>query len=79
VEEGQSDLGGRVTVNPRGGLLGCGHPLGATGVAQAVEILGQLQGTAPSGRQVPGATVALQHNLSGSANVHSLLLWRREN
>ena len=79
VEEGQSDLGGAVTVNPRGGLLGCGHPLGATGVAQAVEILDQLQGTAPSGRQVPGATVALQHNLSGSANVHSLLLWRREN
>ncbi len=79
VEEGQSDLGGAVTVNPRGGLLGCGHPLGATGVAQAVEILHQLQGEAPEGRQVPGATLARQHNLSGSANVHSLLLWRREN
>lgn len=79
VAEGQSDLGGKVVVNPRGGLLGCGHPLGATGIAQAVEIFQQLQGSAPPARQAPGAEVGLVHNLSGSANVHSLMLYRREN
>ncbi|MDE1820122.1 MAG: 3-ketoacyl-CoA thiolase [Euryarchaeota archaeon] len=79
VQEGQSDLGGKVVVNPRGGLLGCGHPLGATGVAQAVEVFQQLQGSAPPARQVPGAELALVHNLSGSANVHSLMIYGREN
>lgn len=79
AQDGQSDLGGSVVVNPRGGLLGCGHPLGATGVAQAVEVLQQLQRTVPPVRQVPDAEVALVHNLSGSANVHSLMLYRRDN
>jgi acetyl-CoA C-acetyltransferase len=79
VEDGSSDLGGKVVVNPRGGLLGCGHPLGATGVAQGVEVLQQLQGTVPAARQVKGAETALVHNLSGSANVHSLMIYRREN
>ncbi len=76
--EGQSDLGGSVVVNPRGGLLGCGHPLGATGIGQAVEVLGQFQSTVPAARLVKGASQALTHNLSGSANVHTLTLYRRE-
>ena len=79
AQDGSSDLGGQVVVNPRGGLLGCGHPLGATGVAQAVEVLQQLQGRAPASRQVQGAETALVHNLSGSANVHSLMIYGREN
>lgn len=79
VEEGQSDLGGQVVVNPRGGLLGCGHPLGATGIGQAVEVLEQLQVRVPEARLVKGATTALTHNLSGSANAHTLTLYRREN
>jgi acetyl-CoA C-acetyltransferase len=64
VAAGRSDYGGDVVVNPRGGLIGCGHPLGATGVAQAAEIFAQLRGEAGA-RQVPGATIGLTHNNSG--------------
>ncbi len=77
--DGQGDLGGKVVVNPRGGLLGCGHPLGATGVGQAVEVLHQFQSKVPEKRLVSGAREALTHNLSGSANAHTLTLYRREN
>ncbi|MCI4336207.1 MAG: 3-ketoacyl-CoA thiolase [Thermoplasmata archaeon] len=73
--EGRSDRGGDLVVNTRGGLLGCGHPLGATGVAQAVEVFDQLAGRAPAARQVPDAHWALVHNLSGSANVHSIMIY----
>ncbi len=75
--EGESDLGGRLAVNPRGGLLGCGHPLGATGIAQAVEVYEQFAEKVPAARQVPDATWALVHNLSGSANVHSVMVYQR--
>ncbi|HTP53650.1 MAG TPA: beta-ketoacyl synthase N-terminal-like domain-containing protein [Thermoplasmata archaeon] len=77
VAEGQSDLGGAITINPRGGLLGCGHPLGATGVAQAVEVFTQFASKAPAARQVPDPEWALVHNLSGSANVHSVMVYQR--
>jgi acetyl-CoA C-acetyltransferase len=77
VEEGRSDLGGDVVVNPRGGLLGCGHPLGATGIAQAVEVAEQFQGLTPPARAVPDPRWALVHNLSGSANVHSVMVYER--
>jgi acetyl-CoA acyltransferase len=57
-------------VNPSGGLISKGHPLGATGLAQCAELSWQLRGTAGA-RQVEGATVALQHNigLGGAAVV----------
>ncbi len=77
IEEGQSHLGGKVTVNPRGGLLGCGHPLGATGIAQAVELLWQFQAKVPPQRLVQDAEIALAHNLSGPANVHSIGIYGR--
>ena len=64
VEKGLSDYGGTVVVNPRGGLIGCGHPLGATGIAQAAEVFWQLRGEAGP-RQVPEAKTALTHNNSG--------------
>ena len=64
VAAGRSDYGGDVVVNPRGGLIGCGHPLGATGVAQAAEVFAQLRGEAGP-RQVPGAAIGLTHNNSG--------------
>lgn len=54
--------GGRYVVNPSGGLIGKGHPIGATGVAQCVELTNQLRGSAGE-RQVESARVALQHNL----------------
>ncbi len=76
VEDGRSDLGGDVVVNPRGGLLGCGHPLGATGIAQAVEVHDQFAGRVPAARQVPDPEWALVHNLSGSANVHSVMIYQ---
>ncbi len=75
--EGATDLGGQLVVNPRGGLLGCGHPLGATGIAQAVEVLDQFSGRLPTARQVPAPEWALVHNLSGSANVHSVMVYGR--
>lgn len=49
-------------VNPSGGLISKGHPLGATGLAQCAELTWQLRGEAGA-RQVEGANVALQHNL----------------
>lgn len=73
--EGRSDLGGDIVINPRGGLLGCGHPLGATGIAQAVEVFQQFAGVVPVARQVPEPRFALVHNLSGSANVHSVMVY----
>jgi acetyl-CoA C-acetyltransferase len=74
--DGRSDLGGDLVVNPRGGLLGCGHPLGATGIAQAVEVYDQFSGRVPATRQVPDPEWALVHNLSGSANVHSVMIYQ---
>jgi acetyl-CoA C-acetyltransferase len=78
VEEGRSALDGDIGVNPRGGLLGCGHPLGATGVSQALEIHNQFRGTVPEERRVPDPETGLVHNLSGSASVHSVLVMERE-
>ncbi|OQU97837.1 Thiolase, domain-containing protein [Cladophialophora immunda] len=62
VREGNITFGGRVVVNPSGGLISKGHPLGATGLAQCAELCWQLRGWATN-RLVPGASVALQHNL----------------
>ncbi|GIH04793.1 putative lipid-transfer protein Ltp1/thiolase [Rhizocola hellebori] len=70
IDRGDTTYGGRWVVNPSGGLISKGHPLGATGLAQCTELTWQLRGTADA-RQVPGATVALQHNigLGGAAVV----------
>lgn len=77
IEEGQSYIGGKVAVNPRGGLLGCGHPLGATSILQAIDILQQFKGEVLKGRYVEDAEVAVAHNLSGPANVHGVLVYSR--
>jgi acetyl-CoA C-acetyltransferase len=76
VAAGRSDYGGDVVVNPRGGLIGCGHPLGATGVAQAAEAFVQLRGEAGA-RQVPDAAIALTHNNSGMGE-HVVMIYGRE-
>lgn len=62
VDDGDNTYGGKYVTNPSGGLLSKGHPIGATGLAQCVELTQQLRGTAGE-RQVEGARVALQHNL----------------
>ena len=60
-------------INPRGGLIGAGHPLGATGIAQIVEIGQQLQGKAGK-RQVSKARVGLVQNMSAAATSSSILI-----
>ncbi len=62
VDAEAQTYGGQVVVNPSGGLISKGHPLGATGLAQCAELCWQLRGQADA-RQVKGAKVALQHNL----------------
>jgi acetyl-CoA acetyltransferase len=64
LANGDTALGGRVPVNPSGGLLSKGHPIGATGCAQIVELVDQLRGRAGA-RQVPEAKVALAENGGG--------------
>src|SRR2546422_141057 len=76
VASGRSDYGGDVVVNPRGGLIGCGHPLGATGVAQAAEIFVQLRDEAGA-RQVPEASIGLTHNNSGMGE-HVVMIYGRQ-
>jgi acetyl-CoA acetyltransferase len=65
IEEGTTELGGRIPVNPSGGLLAKGHPVGASGVAQVVELTWQLRGEAGK-RQVKGPRVALAQIMGGS-------------
>ena len=70
IDSGDTTYGGRWVVNPSGGLISKGHPLGATGLAQCTELTWQLRGTADA-RQVGNVTAALQHNigLGGAAVV----------
>jgi acetyl-CoA acetyltransferase len=72
IDEGATSYGGQWVVNPSGGLISKGHPLGATGLAQCSELTWQLRGDADK-RQVEGAKVALQHNIGlGGAAVVSV-------
>ncbi|MEU3826922.1 beta-ketoacyl synthase N-terminal-like domain-containing protein [Streptomyces sp. NPDC029080] len=73
VESGATTYGGRWVVNPSGGLISKGHPLGATGLAQMAELVWQLRGEAGA-RQVPGARTGLAHNIGlGGAAVVTVL------
>ncbi|RLA03040.1 MAG: thiolase family protein [Gammaproteobacteria bacterium] len=78
IDEGTTRLGGRLPVNVSGGLLRKGHPIGASGAAQIVELTEQLQGRSGS-RQVDNARIALAHNgggmvgLDAAATVVSIL------
>jgi acetyl-CoA C-acetyltransferase len=74
IENGVTEIGGKIPVNTSGGLKAKGHPVGATGVAQMAEIVMQLRGEAGK-RQVKGAEIGLAHNVGGSgatATVHIL-------
>lgn len=62
VRSGDITYGGRVVINPSGGLISKGHPLGATGLAQCAELVWHLRGQAGE-RNVEGVEAALQHNL----------------
>jgi len=72
----QIEIGGKVPVNTDGGLLAVGHPFGATGIRQGVEIMKQLQGRAR--HQVKDADIGLTHNLSGANAEHTIVIYGRE-
>ncbi|MEK9723461.1 MAG: thiolase family protein [Rhodospirillaceae bacterium] len=67
LEEGETSIGGRIPVNPSGGLLSKGHPIGSTGVGQIVEVVRQLRGQCGA-RQVEGAKVGLTHCTGGGVS-----------
>jgi len=77
IEEKRSYVGGDVAVNVDGGLKAKGHPIGATGVSMAYEIVTQLRGDA-GGRQVPDAHVGLTHNVGGIGQYTFVNLFRRD-
>ena len=78
VEDGETAIGGKIAINTSGGLKGCGHPVGATGVKQAVEIVTQLRGEA-GGRQVEGIEKGLAHNVGGSGATAVVHIFERYN
>jgi acetyl-CoA C-acetyltransferase len=65
LDEGATELNGRIPINTSGGLKAVGHPVGATGVKQAIEIVLQLRGEAEK-RQIKDANIGLTHNVGGS-------------
>ncbi|MDD5338865.1 MAG: beta-ketoacyl synthase N-terminal-like domain-containing protein [Dehalococcoidales bacterium] len=64
-EKGEADIGGKVAINPSGGLKAKGHPIGATGAGQVYEVARQLRGEVEPGRQVPDAKIGLTDTLGG--------------
>ena len=72
VETETTTVGGALPVNPSGGLKAKGHPPGATGVAQCIEIFGQLRGEAVN--QVDGARIGLAHNIGGPTAVSAVTI-----
>ena len=76
IESGQTRIEGSNPTNTDGGLLSCGHPFGATGIRQGIEILRQLQGRAI--HQVDKASIGMTHNLSGGNVEHTIVVYGRE-
>ena len=77
AEKGWTGLGGKIPVNPSGGLKAKGHPIGATGAAQIAEVVTQLRGEADR-RQVDGARVGLTHTLGGNTATVLVSLFGRD-
>jgi acetyl-CoA C-acetyltransferase len=76
IESGDTYVGGVLPVNPSGGLKAKGHPPGATGVAQCVELFEQLRGEASN--QVDGARIGLAHNVGGPTAVSAITILSNE-
>ena len=72
-EGGKFVTQGQIEINPRGGIIGCGHPVGATGVAQVAEIASQLAGKARK-RQVKNCKTGLVHNLAAAGSSASVIV-----
>ena len=75
IAEGRTEMTGALPVNPSGGLLSKGEPLGASGLGQVVELCWQLRGQAGA-RQVTGAKVALAHTVGRGANASVVIMTR---
>ena len=76
VEKGETRIGGKIVINPSGGLKAKGHPVGATGAAQVYEIVKQLRGECGE-RQVEGAKIGLVDTLGGDLGVTCNLILKR--
>ncbi len=74
--DGETAIDSQIPVNPSGGLKTCGHPVGATGIKQAVEITEQLRGTAGK-RQVDGAEIGMTHNVGGTGGTAVVHIFSR--
>ncbi|MFN8558795.1 MAG: acetyl-CoA acetyltransferase [Dehalococcoidia bacterium] len=78
IEEGVIELDGRLPINPSGGLIGCGHPVGGTGVRQALDAWRQVTGNA-GGYQVEGARKVAMLNIGGSGTTSCAFVIGRDN
>jgi acetyl-CoA C-acetyltransferase/acetyl-CoA acyltransferase len=76
-EKGQADIGGKIAVNPSGGLKSKGHPIGATGAGQVYEVVKQLRGEVEAGRQVPDAKIGLTDTLGGDGGTLVNMIFER--
>ncbi|MCX6770405.1 MAG: thiolase domain-containing protein [Candidatus Micrarchaeota archaeon] len=76
-EDGKTALNSEISVNTSGGLKGCGHPVGATGVKQAVEVVWQLRGQGEK-RQVKDANIGMTHNVGGSGATSVIHIMKRD-
>ena len=77
AKDGSTWLDGKIAVNPSGGLLCKGHPLGATGATQAVDIVEQLRGTAPEGMQRADAEIGISACRGGPGSVGAIHIYQR--
>jgi len=75
--KGEADIGGKIVINPSGGLKSKGHPIGATGVGQVYEVAKQLRGEVEDGRGVPGAKIGMTDTLGGDGGTIVNMLFQR--
>ena len=76
-EKGEADIGGKIAINPSGGLKSKGHPIGATGAGQVYEIARQLRGEVEPGRQVEGARTGMTDTLGGDGGTLVNMIFER--
>ena len=76
-QKGEADIGGKIAINPSGGLKSKGHPIGATGAAQVYEIVKQLRGEVEPERQVEGAKAGMTDTLGGDGGTVCNLILKR--
>ncbi len=76
-ENGEADIGGKIAINPSGGLKSKGHPIGATGAGQVYEVVRQLRGEVEPERQVSGAKIGMTDTLGGDGGTLVNMIFQR--